>query len=102
MARRMVCQYGMSESVGPFSYADSRTGNVLDGLKLNKPLSEETALKIDLEVENIIRGERVRTRILLERKRELLDRVAEALLDRETLTKQDFEAIAGERKVVAA
>ena len=102
LARRMVCQYGMSDSVGPVSYADSRTGNFLDGQQLNKPFSEETAHKIDQEVENILRSERARARILLDQKRDLLDRVANALLERETLTKQEFEAIAGEPNVAAA
>jgi cell division protease FtsH len=102
LARRMVCQYGMSENIGPVSYADSRTGNFLEGQQLNKPFSEETARKIDLEVENIIRGERARARVLLDQKRDLLDRTAQALLDRETLTKSEFEAIAGEPNVAAA
>jgi cell division protease FtsH len=102
LARRMVCQYGMSEVIGPVSYADTRTGNFLDGQQLNKPFSEETAKRIDLEVENIIRGERARARVMLDRKRELLERVAEALLERETLTKEDFVVLAGQPNVVAA
>jgi cell division protease FtsH len=102
LARRMVCQYGMSETIGPVSYADTRTGNFLDGQLLNKPFSEETARRIDLEVENIIRGERARARILLDQKRDLLDRVAEALLETETLTKQEFESIAGQPNIAAA
>ena len=102
LARRMVCQYGMSDGIGPVSYADSRSGNFLDGASLSKPFSEATARKIDEEVENILRTEKTRARLLLEEKRELLDRVAEALLEKETLTKGDFEAIAGERKMAAA
>ncbi len=102
LARRMVCQYGMSENVGPVSYADSRMGNFLDVQQLNKPFSEKTTRKIDQEVKNIIRGERSRARMLLEQKRDLLDRTADTLLESETLTKQNFEAIAGEPNVAAA
>ena len=98
----MVCQYGMSENVGPVSYAHSRTENFLDVQQLNKPFSEKTTRKIDQEVKNIIRGERSRARMLLEQKRDLLDRTADTLLESETLTKQNFEAIAGEPNVAAA
>ena len=83
----------MSETIGPVSYADTRTGNYLDEPQLFKPFSEETARRIDLEVENIIRGERARARILLDQKRHLLDRVAHALLEKETLTKQEFRRL---------
>lgn len=94
LARRMVCQFGMSESLGPVCYADSRQGNFLDAeMVLGRPFSEDTAKTIDAEVRETVGREFDRAVELLEAKRDLLEKVAEALLERESLTRKDFLAI---------
>ncbi|MFH1569461.1 MAG: ATP-dependent zinc metalloprotease FtsH, partial [Gemmatimonadota bacterium] len=63
LARRMVCQFGMSERVGIVCHADSRQGNFLeDGLLGGRPFSEETARQVDAEVRAIIDGQLTRAR----------------------------------------
>jgi cell division protease FtsH len=89
IARRMVAALGMSEEVGAINYADDTTGNGQPGY------SEETARLIDSESRKLVREAEQLARSVLERSREPLDRVAEALLERETLTLEQVEEIAG-------
>ncbi|MCL4140769.1 UNVERIFIED_CONTAM: hypothetical protein GTU68_024420, partial [Idotea baltica] len=84
IARKMVCEWGMSDLLGPLAYG--RQGDY----------SEETAYKIDQEVKRIIDEELARARVLLNDNRSTLDAIAEALLIEETLDlKQVDEIIQG-------
>ncbi len=85
-ARKMVTEYGMSEGLGPVSYADSG-GDVFLGRDLasRKDYSEQKAREIDDEVSIILSGKYDEARVLLVDHRELLDTLAETLLERETL-----------------
>ena len=93
-ARRMVTEYGMSSSLGPVSYADS-SGDVFLGrdFMTHKDYSEKKAEQIDDEVSSILCQKYAEAREMLEEHRELLDRVAEALLERETLETQDLDLL---------
>jgi cell division protease FtsH len=93
-ARRMVCKYGMSSRLGPVSYGDEDHDVFLGrDFVSRKDYSEKKAQEIDEEVSDILH-ERYETakRELLEN-RELLDRIAEALLERETLQAQDLSCL---------
>jgi cell division protease FtsH len=85
-ARRMVCQYGMSDRIGPVSLGDD-AGDVFLGRDFvtRKEYSEEKAREVDAEVTRILTESYETARQLLKEHRELLDRVSEALLERETL-----------------
>jgi cell division protease FtsH len=85
MARRMVCEWGMSE-LGPLSYG-SKDEPVFLGREFAQraDYSQDTAIRIDHEVTRIVQSGYERARALLTRYREVLDRIAHALLERETL-----------------
>jgi cell division protease FtsH len=86
LARDMVCNYGMSDVVGPVSFEDEH-GDIFLGRDYmqRKNYSEKTAELIDEEVKKLLTSLYVEARDLLARNRGALDRIAEALLERETL-----------------
>ena len=91
-ARAMVTVYGLNEEVGNITYYDS-SGN--DGFV--KPYSEETAKKIDKEISKMIEAQYVRAIELLEVHKEKLTVLAELLLEKEVIFKDDLEKIFGKR-----
>ena len=92
MARQMVLELGMSEGFGVLTYGD-REG----GVGLRDDHSDETTRRIDEEVARLVHEAQARAREVLRRSRRALDRVAEAVLEREVLTGEDIEALlAGE------
>ena len=98
LARRMVCEWGMSEKLGPLSY-DRTNNEVFLGrdLAARKDYSESTAQAIDAEVQRIVEEASTRARRLLEENRERVAAVAEALLEREVLHAPEVELVlAGE------
>ncbi|MFT5145034.1 MAG: cell division protease FtsH [Rhodothermales bacterium] len=94
MAYAMVADYGMSERVGWVSF--NLSGNA-DSPVFTKPYSDATALAIDEEVKSIIAEVRVAAKALLLEKRDLLDKMAEVLLQKEILGPRDLVEILGER-----
>lgn len=91
MARKMVCEWGMSDSIGPLAVGE--TGEeVFIGREWvqNKNFSEDTARLVDIEVKKIVMEARARCRKLLEENRKYLDAIAEALLERETISGDDI------------
>jgi cell division protease FtsH len=98
LAREMVCKYGMSDAIGPVSY-DSEGTEVFLGrdFATHKTYSEKTAEGIDAAVAGMLNGLYEEARQLLLENREVLDRIADALLERETLEGADLDRIlAGE------
>src|SRR5690554_5647983 len=94
-ASAMVSIYGLNDEIGNVSYYDS-TGQSEYGF--NKPYSEDTARKIDREVSKIIEIEYERAKNILTDNREKLDRLAEKLLDKEVIFREDMVEIFGERE----
>ncbi len=86
IARKMVCEWGMSDKVGPLAYGE-KEGEVFLGRDLGhmKNYSEATAVEIDGEIRRIVQESYERTRQILSEHQDGLSRVAEALLERETL-----------------
>src|SRR5512139_92808 len=86
MARKMVCEWGMSEALGPLTYGRKEEAIFL-GKEFNRhqDYSEETALQIDAEVKRIVIEQYERAVRVLTEKREALVRVADALLEHEVL-----------------
>jgi cell division protease FtsH len=86
MARKMVCEWGMSQNLGPLTYG-KKEEQIFLGKEFNRhqDYSEATALKIDNEIKHVVTEQYTRaTRILTENK-DTLGRVAEALLEHEVL-----------------
>ena len=88
----MVTVYGMNEKVGNVSFYDPQQETTF-----TKPYSEETSKLIDEEVRKLIDISYVRTKKLLEEKREQVIKLAEALLDKEVLFQSDVEVLIGKR-----
>lgn len=94
IARNMVCSWGMSESMGPVSYGESRSEVFLgDELMRNKNYSEETSRAIDEEVRKILNAAHAKATQILESNRDSMERITEALLIYETITGDDVQKI---------
>jgi cell division protease FtsH len=90
IARRMVCDYGMSDKLGPLSFGQGEHEIFLGkDFSQRRDYSEETARVIDAEVTTIVMRNYQRARTIIQEKREILTGLAEALLVRETLEAGD-------------
>jgi cell division protease FtsH len=92
LARSMVTEWGMSTNLGPLSYVEKEESGFL-GQTYHKDYSEQTAKEIDDEVRGIISTQYDRAKAVIVEHREKLDAIAEALLERETLGREEIEAI---------
>ncbi|MBF0180329.1 MAG: ATP-dependent zinc metalloprotease FtsH [Magnetococcales bacterium] len=86
LARSMVCEWGMSDTLGPLTYG-SKEEEIFLGREItqHKLISEATALQIDLEVRRFVDVNHTRARAILLERMEVLHVMAAALLERETL-----------------
>jgi len=91
MARSMVMEHGMSDRLGPMRYGTPQ-GQVFLGRDYNRAIdySDEVAAMIDEEVRKLITQAHEEARAILTTHREALDRIADALLERETLYAADI------------
>mgnify|MGYP000453971787 CR=1 FL=1 len=94
MARKMVCEWGMSEKMGPLSYG-SKEEQVFLGRDFSnqKNFSDQTAKLIDQEVKTLVMGGYNRASELLKKNRDILENLAQALLERETLTGDEVKNV---------
>jgi cell division protease FtsH len=94
LARRMVCQWGMSEAIGPVVFKKGETHPFLGReLAEDKDYSEHTAQVIDGEIKKITLGMEKRAHAMLQNHRDLLDALAGALLAHETLSREDIDEV---------
>ncbi len=93
-ARKMVCSYGMSEKIGPVSL-DDEDHDVFLGRDFvsRKEYSEATANQIDEEVSRILGELYEEAKQMLTDERDLLDRISDALLERETLDNKELQLL---------
>jgi cell division protease FtsH len=85
LARSMVCEYGMS-SLGPLTFGKKEEQIFLGReISQHRDYSEDTAIKIDQEVQKIITEQYERARVILQENAEVMVRLSETLLERETL-----------------
>jgi cell division protease FtsH len=96
MARKMVCEWGMSEAIGPLTFG-KKEEQIFLGREIAHPreYSEATAVKIDEEVTRIVTDTHEAVRELLRDNLDRLKTLAQALLDRETLSNEDIKEILG-------
>jgi cell division protease FtsH len=94
IARRMVTQYGMSDTIGPIAVGD-REAEIFLGREVvqRREISERTAELVDTEVKRILGDAYERAKTVLIDHRDALDRLAAALLERETLDREDVELV---------
>ena len=95
MARRMVTQFGMSEAIGPLAIGDAEHEVFLGRELVNRrEVSQRTAQQVDDEVKRIIDEAFAQARTCLDTNRMLLEKIAEGLLERETLDREDVDLLA--------
>ena len=93
LARKMVCEWGMSD-LGPLTFGKNEEQIFLGReISRHKDYSEKTAIKIDDEVRSIVSTSDLKSREILKGHREALVRLAEALLEYETLDSSEITAV---------
>jgi cell division protease FtsH len=94
LARAMVCELGMSEKLGPIAYGENEE-SVFLGREMSsrrEDYSEDTARDIDQEVHKIVESQHDLARKIITENRDKLERLATALLERETLDAEEIDA----------
>src|SRR6187399_1138870 len=100
-ARAMVCELGMSSKLGPIAYGENEESVFLGREMATRrdDFSENTAREIDEEVRRIVEEQYERARKVIRENRDKLDRLAEALLERETLDSEEIQAAIDHREL---
>ncbi len=91
LARKMVCEWGMSEELGPLAYG-KKEEQIFLGREIaqHRDYSEDTARKIDAVVKGIILDANAKVTAMLQKHRANLDAIAAALLEKETIVLEDM------------
>ncbi len=94
LARKMVCEWGMSDAMGPLSYG-KKEEHIFLGREIaqHRDYSEQTAIEIDREVKRIVMENYERAKSLIQEHVEVLHNLTKALLEKETLDAADIDAI---------
>jgi cell division protease FtsH len=95
IARKMVCEWGMSEKLGPLAYGKKEESIFLgrDYAQRTQDYSEQTAQEIDQEVRAIVQKQYVRVKGFLTRDSEKLRSLSDSLIERETLDAEEIAAV---------
>jgi len=93
-ARAMVTIYGLNDKIGNVTYYDS-TGQ--SEYNFSKPYSEETAKVIDKEISDLIESQYQRAIQILQENKDKLNQLADILIEKEVIFKDDLESIFGKR-----
>ncbi len=97
LARKMVCEWGMSEELGPLTYGRKEEQPFLGKeISQSRDFSEDTAREIDVAVRKIIDSASETVEKLLTDHRDALNKISEELLERETIVLDDIEKIMDE------
>ena len=99
IARKMICEYGMNEKLGPLSFG-KKEEEIFLGREIaqHRDYSEETAQKIDQEVNNLIDVSYKKTHKIISNNLTILNNLAKALLEKETLNGSEIDEIVGKKK----
>lgn len=96
LANKMVCEYGMSDSVGPITYKKPESEVFLGrDLGHERGFSEHTAQQIDTEVKKILTSALEKVKDLLEKNRDKLEKLAKALSEKEMLNGDEINSLLG-------
>ncbi|MCK9447332.1 ATP-dependent zinc metalloprotease FtsH [bacterium] len=94
IARNIVKKYGMSK-LGPIVFGDRESQMFLDGETESKNYSDEIAVQIDREVERIIREAEKEAERILQENKNVLEKIAKRLIEKETIEREEFEELIG-------
>ncbi|RKY31729.1 MAG: cell division protein FtsH [Candidatus Omnitrophota bacterium] len=98
LARKMVCEWGMSERLGPISFKQHEAVFLGRDLVQQREHSEVTSREIDEEIRRIVEEGEKKAEEILMKNREKLDLLAKTLLEKETLTSEEIDEILGIKK----
>lgn len=99
LARKLVKEYGMS-SLGPISFGEREELAFLGReFETSRNYSEKVATKIDREVEKFIKAAENQAKKVLTQKKNLLEKIAKTLIEKETIEREEFEKLIGKRGV---
>lgn len=102
LARKMVCEWGMSETLGPLTFGQKEEQIFLGKeFARHKDYSEETARNIDSEIRRIVTENYEKAKKVVQENQETVAHIAEALLERETLDAAEIEALIEGRELPA-
>ena len=103
LVRMMVTRFGMSDQVGPLTWESPVTGRFLESslFPMSKQYSEETGRRIDAECRAIVDAAHGRAMSILSERRKDLDAVAKKLIERETLSREDLDALLSRAAIAA-
>jgi cell division protease FtsH len=93
MVRQMIMEYGMSDELGPISYGKAQEVFLGRDLMRHQDYSDEVAAKIDMAIRHVILEQYERAKSILLQHRQILNRLALALLEKETLESEELKAI---------
>ena len=100
IARKMVCEWGMSDTMGPMSFGKKNEEIFLGReIQSHRDYSEKTAQKIDHEVVSIIKNAQQNSHKILKDNIDLLHLMAEQLLEHETIDEQDIKLLIAGKKI---
>mgnify|MGYP000423083619 CR=1 FL=1 len=94
LAKRLVMEYGMS-SLGPITFGRKEELAFLGVKEIHRDFSEKIAEKIDKEVEKFVKNAQNRAMGILKKKRKILENLAQKLIEKETIEREEFERIIG-------
>jgi len=94
LARKMTCEWGMSDAMGPLTFG-KKEEQIFLGREIaqHQDYSEDTAIRIDHEIKRIVTNNYDRAKLLLEKHRPALEKIAEELLVREVLDAEQVKSI---------
>ena len=103
MARKMVCEWGMSDALGPLTFG-KKEEQIFLGREIaqHQDYSEDTAMRIDQEVRRIVMDNYKRAKDLLDGHRQVLDAIADELLVREVLDADQVKALVAGKTAAGA
>jgi cell division protease FtsH len=93
MARAMVVRYGMSDVVGPLALESERNKIIYGRGAGDREYSEDMSKKVDMEVKRIVEEAREKARAIVREYRQVLDNIANELIEKENIEREEFEKI---------
>lgn len=100
LARKMVCEWGMSDEMGPLTFGQKEEQIFLGKeFARHRDYSEQTAKSIDSEIHTIVSDHYQKARKIIDDNKETVQRIAEALLERETLNANEIDSLIEGRKL---
>lgn len=98
IARKLVKEYGMSDRIGPVTFGEGQIRGFLPGELGETPTYSQTvATAIDAEIEKLLVNARIAAEKVIKQKRKTLDKIAQVLIEKETIEREEFEKIIGKK-----